>query len=115
MKALGGRARGDRRRISFLCLLAAALLCLRPVLRLYAETGPGTVAEITAETAAGTTAGAESETALWTVPEATAGTASEAAAGTASTLSETTDVPSIELYAQSAVLMDADSGRILYG
>lgn len=115
VKALGGRARGDRRRISFLCLLAAALLCLRPVLRLYAETGPGTVAEITAETAAGTTAGAESETALWTVPEATAGTASEAATGTTSTLSETTDVPSIELYAQSAVLMDADSGRILYG
>lgn len=71
-----------KRRARLFALLTAALVCLLPVIRTYAE-----------ETAE---------------PEAAAGSMP-------GTTREATEEPSLELYAQSAVLMDGDSGRILYG
>ena len=90
MKALGGCTRRYGKMITLLCLLAGALVCLLPAVGICAET------EMKPETIAETAAEIRNQT------------ASEAA-------SDTTEEPSFELYAQSAVLMDADSGRILYG
>lgn len=90
VKALGGCTRRYGKMITLLCLLAGALVCLLPAVGICAET------EMKPETIAETAAEIRNQT------------ASEAA-------SDTTEEPSFELYAQSAVLMDADSGRILYG
>lgn len=90
MKALGGCTRRYGKMITLFCLLAGALVCLLPAVGICAET------EMKPETIAETAAEIKNQT------------ASEAA-------SDTTEEPSFELYAQSAVLMDADSGRILYG